>query len=910
MNKLDIKELKESQNIVDVVNRWVSIEKKGSEYYGICPFHKDEKSSLQVNEKKQIFKCFACGAGGDAIDFVEKFHNVETSSAIKILNGTHPANTTEPNKKTLTKKPKPVEFKQIETPESEPENFTHYKHGEPQTIWTYRNEDSSVYGYTCRFDLEDGTKQVLPYCQVTDGKTIEWRFKGFNVPRKLYNADRIVKSGDKSVIIIVEGEKTADAGNKYVGDDKHIFTTWTGGANVVNRVDWSILKGKKVLFIPDHDTEQKDANGKIKEWYQQAGNSAMLEIAAITKDFVSLQKWVFVPDSYVNKWDIADKEWKKSELKQFIKDNINAVPVIPTKPIKKPKKKTAEKKPTKKKPLTENDYFRFLGYDKDENQRLVYFFFSFEAKSVIRLAPSAMTKTNLLMLAPFNFWEFHYGGGKGQKIDMDAVQQYLVGTSHKTGMFQDKFIRGRGAWLDNDNIVIHEGSNIIENGKKTPLREYKSRYVYEIGENFDFGYENPLPKEDAHKIIEFMNFLRWERQINAYLLAGWCVLAPFCGVLSWRPHIWLTGPSGSGKSWVMENIVKRLMADTAVVVQGKTTEAGIRGTLQSDARPVLFDESDIDSQHDKERIQSILGSARSASYSDGGGVVKGTQTGTSRSYTIRSMFAFSSIGVHVNQQSDRSRFTTLGLVPNDAIQTKEQFKTFMKKWAKVVDDDFVHRLHARTLKLMPVILENTKTFADAASHVIGNKRLGDQVGSMLAGAYSLSSSKIISLDDAIIWVETKDWSEEKGLDLTKDEVQLWNLIISQPLKVESSAGYRERNIGELILIAANYSEEDGISVESAHNCIKRVGVMIYGNDKILISNTSPGLKKILSNTSWPNNHNKIIERLEGAEKVEPRRFYPGHSARSVSVPLDFVRDKEEKTPTNEEMANDILFDED
>jgi len=128
----------------------------------------------------------------------------------------------------------------------------------------------------------------------------------------------------------------------------------------------------------------------------------------------------------------------------------------------------------------------------------------------------------------------------------------------------------------------------------------------------------------------------------------------------------------------MERIIKFLVGDSGVVVQGKTTEAGVRGLLQSDARPVLFDESDVEDQRDIDRIQSILTLARSASYSDGGGIVKGTQTGLSRTYRIRSMFAFASIGVQVTKQSDRSRFTILGL--NAFEKEKQDFKSFVEDW--------------------------------------------------------------------------------------------------------------------------------------------------------------------------------------------------------------------------------------
>ncbi len=877
----EIEKIKEEKNIVDVVSGYVALEKKGSEFYGICPFHDDNKSSLQVNDKKQIFKCFACGEGGDMIDFVEKIENVDTAGAIKIFNGSKDS-APKPIKKT-SKKPKTAKktWKHVTETDLAPESFTHYKWGEPVKYWAYRNENGTIYGYAVRFETNEG-KMVLPYVYATDGKIFEWRFLGFETPRKLYNADLIANNPD-AVIILVEGEKTADAGQNEVNAKTTVFTTWIGGANSIKNVDFTPLKNRKVILIPDHDTEQKDRNGNIKPWNEQPGNLAMLNISEIIKDSVNKLKWVSVPESYPHKWDIADKDWKKSELNGFIKENLVDVPKIE---VEKPKPKTTPAPPKKKQIHFDNDFFRLLGYDKDENSRLVYFFFSFEAKTVIKLSPSNMNKSNLLMLAPMNYWEDNFSGNK-TKVDIDAVQNYLTQLSHKIGIFKDKYIRGRGAWVDNNEIVIHTGENIIRQKTEIPLRSFKSNYVYEIGENLGYGTKNPLPTKKAHRLIEFMDFLSWEREINAYLLAGWCVIAPFCGVLNWRPHIWITGPAGSGKSWIMENIVKQLMSETAVVVQGKTTEAGVRGLLQSDARPVLFDESDVDSQNDKERIQSILALARASSYSDGGGVVKGTQTGTSRTYQIRSCFAFSSIGVQLNQQADRSRFTTLGLVSNDGIQTKDQFKKFMIQWMNEITDSWVEDFQARTLELMPTIIENTKTFSDAAAHVIGNKRMGDQVGSMLAGAYSLSSSKTISLEDAIAWVESKDWSEEKGLELTKDEWQLWNVLTSHIIKVEGDYGLKERNIGELLKLSGNYDTDLAVTVGNADKALRRVGIMVNG-DSILVSNTSPEIKKIVRNSAWGNNHNKILERLPGAEKENPRTFYPGHAARCVKLPIKMI----------------------
>ncbi len=66
-----ISRVQQANDIVDVVSEYVSLKKKGHELVGLCPFHQDHQPSMFVNPTKQIFKCFACGAGGDVLKFVQ-----------------------------------------------------------------------------------------------------------------------------------------------------------------------------------------------------------------------------------------------------------------------------------------------------------------------------------------------------------------------------------------------------------------------------------------------------------------------------------------------------------------------------------------------------------------------------------------------------------------------------------------------------------------------------------------------------------------------------------------------------------------------------------------------------------------------------------------------------------------------
>lgn len=78
-------EVQQANDIVDVIGEHVSLKKKGREMVGLCPFHDDHRPSMNVNNVKQIFKCFACGAGGDVFKFVQMRENLTFPQAIERL---------------------------------------------------------------------------------------------------------------------------------------------------------------------------------------------------------------------------------------------------------------------------------------------------------------------------------------------------------------------------------------------------------------------------------------------------------------------------------------------------------------------------------------------------------------------------------------------------------------------------------------------------------------------------------------------------------------------------------------------------------------------------------------------------------------------------------------------------------
>lgn len=80
-----IEELVERNNIVDVVSGYVQLTRKGSNMFGLCPFHNEKTGSFSVSESKQLYYCFGCGKGGGVINFIMEVENLSYPDAVRVL---------------------------------------------------------------------------------------------------------------------------------------------------------------------------------------------------------------------------------------------------------------------------------------------------------------------------------------------------------------------------------------------------------------------------------------------------------------------------------------------------------------------------------------------------------------------------------------------------------------------------------------------------------------------------------------------------------------------------------------------------------------------------------------------------------------------------------------------------------
>jgi len=175
----------------------------------------------------------------------------------------------------------------VPVPDNVPKPPPHPQHGQASALWRYADMEGHTLAYVARFDLPDGSKVILPLCYGSNGNGHRWHWKALPEPRPLYGLEKLATMPEAPVLL-VEGEKTADAGQDYFPG--HAVLTWSGGANAVTKADLSPLHGRKVIIWPDND---------------EPGFKAVLTLADLLegKADVSITQ---PPDTLPEKWDLAD----------------------------------------------------------------------------------------------------------------------------------------------------------------------------------------------------------------------------------------------------------------------------------------------------------------------------------------------------------------------------------------------------------------------------------------------------------------------------------------------------------------------------------------------------------------------------------------------------------------------------
>lgn len=556
--------------------------------------------------------------------------------------------------------------------------------------------------------------------------------------------------------------------------------------------------------------------------------------------------------------------------------------------------------------IKKNGWFTILGHDRD-----YIYVIQHEQKMITRRGLAEWSENGFITLAPPDWWAQNFGtGGKFDKaIAVNAIVRYAF----ERGYYDPNSVRGRGAWLDEGRIVIHLGNRLVVDGEEMDVTEIDSNFVYEQGGKLRSPGDEAMSNADGKRIVEVAKGFHWNRPASAILCAGWVALAPLCGALRWRPHIWLTGGAGSGKSTVLNFFLWPLLNGMDVYAQGNSTEAGIRQTLEKDAMPVLFEESEQNDERERLRMQAVLALIRQSSTESAAKTLKGSQSGEAMGFMIRSMFCLASIMVGMRHQADMERISVLALKPKRTASKDQAAKNWAEIKAKVddlsKDKGLPGRLVRRSIQLLPTTLENIEIFARAAADKFGSQRDGDQYGALLAGAWSLISTKLATEEQARAMINRYDWTEYSENTEQEESAKALQALLERQIRTPRG------DVSVYELVARCAGREGGGAwdgpKESADNYLRRHGMMIkwtaskdVESAALLVANNHTELERLMAGTPYGTDLKGQLARIPGAFKCEAQRFN-GTLSRSVGLPLARVLDGEDIPFAGDDFGEDI-----
>ena len=536
--------------------------------------------------------------------------------------------------------------------------------------------------------------------------------------------------------------------------------------------------------------------------------------------------------------------------------------------------------------------FKVLGFDGD-----TVYFMPKESSQVRAISASGFSENALLSLAPLEYWQVTYPTKSG--FDKTEAVNWIMRHAYRKGVFNTDRLRGRGCWKDGNDVIIHLGDRLHINGEYKALSDYEGRYIYQSERPFPrFDEVDALTVAEGAKLLELATMFRWTVPASALLLTGWCFLAPICGALKWRPHIWLTGGAGSGKSTIINEFVHPLMSGMSIFAQGNSTEAGLRQNIKGDAIPVLFEEAEQNTEKERIAMQSVLALIRQSSSESGAKTLKGTAGGTGLTYHIRSMFCLASIQVGIQQQADKERLTVLQLREKDDMKQDE-----VNRWDDIKDglyeisrDNHISKkLMKRLVGMTDVIYKSIAIFIDVAAQYFGNQRTGDQYGTLLAGTWCLVNDAPPTVDQAKALINSTDWHDyqdsRKGSD---SELALEALLLS---KLRAASGV-EYTVFELLdAIAHHYNFERATSsepvcalhVSDINGLFARVS-MKYDHEEraLLIANNSEGIDKLLKNTKFAADIRGALLSNKEVRKLNKTKRFNGKSSRAIAIDVQEI----------------------
>lgn len=464
----------------------------------------------------------------------------------------------------------------------------------------------------------------------------------------------------------------------------------------------------------------------------------------------------------------------------------------------------------------------------------------------------------------------------------------LAAMCEAAGIFDvDEDVRGPGAWRDaSGELILHCGDRLLVRGKWHKAGQTIDGKFYVVARPEPRPGDTPAEAGLVGELYEFLESWSWLGRSDARLLLGWLACGYLVGTLRWRPHVWVTGSPGTGKTTLQE-LLHGLLGEVARHTADPTA-AGIWQMLGGSARPIFIDE--IGRARTTSRADELVRLARLASSDAQGEIVRGSADGTVKRYKVRASLYFTSINHAELMPEDLGRIAILRLgrrrhVPAEARSARAILERLV---------DQAPALRARAIMRAADFDAVLEVYETALAELGQDARFADQLGTLLAGADCLLLDDVPTIEHAREVVAGLELGERGETPENDDSAQCLNALLTYPISAMIHTGSarerRDMTIAELVGAVV------GLMPRGQQAALGPWGLRLddlAGIPYLVVANVHAGLSRIFQDTTWGGREWKqALERLDGATRG-PVISFGGSKSRGVWIPLALLSGVEE-----------------
>ena len=642
----------------------------------VNPHHQDKNASLSFNVAKGVGLCHGCGFTLNAYSYLKECRGYTPEMIQKEIrehggSDKHIAH----QEKVVRKKALYNDGRPFSSEKIADQIKVKNRYFNRLAVYNYTDEFGNLayqYASFIAANHEDETTKAPKtgrfFVPSKDGKSVFWcgplhetlpnelrlpKYHLYNLPDLKKFVEKTKGMEKKPQIWIVEGEKCVeivkncpDKGNK----PPHAITTLCGGSNAsspngILKHDFEILRGQRILLLPDADSVGRDHMLRLGSHLAQFYNCDVryhdvigdggqdIADAVAGSGYKGLGRWVREHGNTVSIHDGIQNQKRTrgtsvkipNDLPQVKDDNL----------------------------VVDNDEFQILGM---ENTDVL-----FTRKSGNHMyrypASQLLSKAVQVTLAPLQFWADMLGvqlkNLNGQCHS--AIGDYLIRHAEKRPKIrhlQMKFYGRGAAEMDDGTCVFNIGDSILTQDRFGMLSVERkivdvNNEAVENQKNCLFEFPPSIKIQDdrnaaryAADLYRALSGYRWEKESDGDAFCGWIVTSIIGGALEFRPMIWLRADPGTGKTFLFEKVLQRVFGGLLYGVVDPT-EAGVEQTVGNDSLPVYIDEFEPDKGVDS-RQDNILKLMRQATSGESARP-RGSPLGRSRITRLRFSLILASV---------------------------------------------------------------------------------------------------------------------------------------------------------------------------------------------------------------------------------------------------------------------------